>query len=92
VAIDTYDPPKGSSLGSPVSTTPLPGPISGYDGTFAFQASGLGFWAVNEALPPSFAGGASEYAYPAGGPPKKTIVGPPQSFAFGMAVTPALIP
>ncbi len=85
-AIDAYDPPKGASLGNPVSTTPLPG--SNYNGVFAFQASGLGLWAANSGLP----GGASEYAYPAGGAPQKTIVGTPESYSFGIAVTPALVP
>jgi hypothetical protein len=89
-AIDSYDPPKGASLGNPVSTTPLPG--SNYNGTFAFQASGLGLWAANFGVGSSYRSGASEYAYPAGGAPQKTIVGAPQSVAYGVAVTPALVP
>lgn len=89
-AIDTYDPPTGASLGSPVSITPLPG--SNYNGSFAFQASGLGLWAPNYGFGPSYTSGASEFAYPTGGTPKKTIMGAPGSTAYGVAVTPALIP
>jgi len=92
VAIDSYNPPKGSSLGSPISTTPLPGTASSYSGTFAFVASGLGLWAGNEGLGSSYAGGASKYAYPAGGAPQRTILGAPESAAYGVAVSPALVP
>jgi hypothetical protein len=89
IAIDTYDPPKEGSLGSPVSTTPLPSNVVGW---FAFLDSGRALWASVEGLGSSNAPGASEYAYPAGGAPQKTIVGPPALGAYGVAVTPALVP
>jgi hypothetical protein len=92
MAIDTYDPPKGNSLGSPVSTTSLPGGISSYAGTFAFQPSGRGLWAGVEGVGQSYASGASEFAYPAGGAPEKTVIGAPGSFTYGVAVSPALVP
>jgi hypothetical protein len=92
VAIDTYDPPKKGSLGSPVSTTPLPGTLVSNSGSFAYQASGRGFWTGEEQLGASYASGASEFAYPAGGSPKKTVTGAPKSQAYGVAVTPALVP
>lgn len=90
--IDTYGPPTKGSLGSPVSTTPLPGTTSSYSGTFAFRTSGLSLWAGREGLGSSYAAGASEFAYPAGGTPEKTIMGTPESFTYGVAVTPALVP
>jgi hypothetical protein len=88
-AIDTYDPPKQGSLGSPVSTTPLP---SNAAFNFAFRDSGRGLWVGVGSLSPSNLPGASEYAYPAGGAAQKTIVGPPAPGTGGVAVTPALIP
>ncbi len=91
VAIDTYDPPKGGSLGSPVSTTPLTN--SGNPaGTFAFRASGRGLWAPYEGVGQSYEPGTSEYVYPAGGAPEKTVLGPPESVDYAVAVTPVLVP
>ncbi len=93
-AIDTYDPPKDGSLGNPVSTTSLPGNFSSppfSSGWFAFLSSGRGLWAGYEEFGPSYASGASEFAYPAGGAPEKNIIGDPESSTYGVAVTPALI-
>jgi hypothetical protein len=88
-AIDTYDPPNDGSLGSPVLTTPL---TSNVDGWFAFTASGRTLWASYSDVGPSYAPGASELAYPGTGTPEKTVVGTPDTYAYGVAVTPALIP
>ncbi len=70
VVIDTYDQPKGGSLGSPVSTTPLTNSGNPY-WTFAFRASGRGLWAPYEGVGQSYAPGTNEYVYPTGGAPKK---------------------
>jgi hypothetical protein len=94
-AIDAYDPPKNGSLGNPVSTTSLPGTFSSPpfpSGYFAFLNSGRGLWAGYENVGPSYAGGAYELSYPAGGVPEKTITSDPGTFAYGVAVTPALVP
>ncbi|HEY2474845.1 MAG TPA: hypothetical protein VGI19_08570 [Candidatus Cybelea sp.] len=91
VSIDTYDPPKNGSLGDPVSTTTLPGGLSAYSGSFAFQSSGRNFWAGQEPVEPSYDGGVSEFSYPAGGAPKKVIAAP-LLYAGEVAVTPALVP
>ena len=92
LTIDTFDPPKGGSLGSPVSTSPLPGTVSNYSGAFAFQATGRGIWAGYGGVPPSNDWGASEFAYPAGGAPEKTVVDSSQAITYGVAVTPPLVP
>ncbi len=85
--IDTYNPPKGGSLGSPISTTSL---VSHYGGAFTFQASGRGLWLLYQATSGSET--ASEYAYPAGGAPKKSIIGVPSNSYSSVAVTPVLVP
>ncbi len=92
VVIYTYDPPKHGSLGSPVSSTPLPETIDNASGTFAFQASGRRLWSGYYGVGSSYISGAYEFAYPAGGAPEKTIVGDPDLETLGVAVTPALIP
>jgi len=86
--IDTYNPPKGGSLGNPVSTTSLT--VSGYAGPFTFQASGRGLWLLYQDT--SGSATASEYAYPAGGAPKKSIIGTPSQAYCCVAVTPVLVP
>jgi hypothetical protein len=89
VQIDTYDPPKGGSLGNPVSTTALVGFPNG--GPLAFLASGRRVWVGNSGS--SNSPTASEYAYPAGGAPEKSIsVSPPNEITAGVAVTPPLVP
>jgi hypothetical protein len=88
--IDTYDPPKKSSLGNPVSTTLLPGSINNVSGFFAFQASGRRLWAGYDSVGSSYAAAVYEVSYP-GGTQQKTILGPPQ-IVSGVAVTPALVP
>ncbi len=80
--IDTYNAPKKGSLGNPISMTPLGGvsaPLA-----FAFLASGADLYAADAG-----SGFAYEYAYPAGGAPKKTIL---VNRAIGVAVTPPLVP
>lgn len=91
VVIDTYDPPKKGSLGSPVSTTSLPGSIADVSGTFAFLDSGRRLWAGYYAVGSSYAAAVYEFAYP-GGAIKKTIISDPESATHGVAVTPALVP
>jgi hypothetical protein len=91
VVIDTYDPPKGGSLGSPVSTTPLTTSGNPY-WTFVFLASGRGLWTPYEGVGPSYAPGTSKFLYPAGGAPEKTVIGPPESIDYAVAVTPVLVP
>lgn len=87
--IDTYNPPKRGSLGNPVSTTSLTVPY--YGGPFTFQASGRGLWLIYQTYgSSSFT--ASEYAYPAGGAPKKSIISTPSQSYFDVAVTPVLVP
>jgi hypothetical protein len=82
--IDTYNPPKKGSLGSPVSTTPLTSPDVAV--TFAFLASGHDFYTAEEGS----SGRSSEYDYPVGGAAENTIaVGLSPS---GVAVTPPLVP
>jgi hypothetical protein len=88
IIIDTYDPPKKGSLGNPISTTLLNLPET-FD-AFVFQASGRGLWAGyfgNGTSP----GGAAEYAYPAGGYPRRTVSACGGCLG-GVAVTPALVP
>jgi hypothetical protein len=88
IVIDTYDPPKKGSLGNPISTTMLNLPET-FD-AFVFQASGRGLWAGyfgNGTSP----GGAAEYAYPAGGDPRRTVSACGACLG-GVAVTPALVP
>ena len=95
VAIDAYDPPKKGSLGNPVSSTSLLGNISSGpfpSGAFAFMISGRGLWAGYENVGPSDAAGAYEFAYRAGGTPEKTIIGAPDTFTYGVSVTPPLVP
>lgn len=89
--IYAYDAPKKGSLGSPVSTTPLAN-SGNLAGTFALRGTGRGLWAGVDGLTPSYASGASEYTYPSGGAPVKTVVGPVESVTYGVAVTPALVP
>ncbi len=91
IAIDTYDPPKNGTLGNPVSTTSLPVTLNTTSGTFALQASGRGLWTGYYGAP-SYVGGAYKVAYPAGGTPQKTILGPSDAATDGVAVTPALTP
>jgi hypothetical protein len=86
--IDTYNPPKGGSLGNPISTTSLT--VSAYGALFTFQASGRGLWLIWHVGSGSPI--ASEYAYPAGGAPKKSIMGTPSQSYLGVAVTPVLVP
>lgn len=85
--IDTYDPPKGGSLGSPVSTTSLT--VSGYANLFTFRASGRGLWMAYQLASGSET--TSEYAYPAGGAPEKSVIGTANSYPGGVAVTPPLV-
>jgi hypothetical protein len=87
--IDTYNPPKGGSLGSPVLTTSLT--VPNYAGPFTFQASGRGLWLLYQTSMSS-SETASEYAYPAGGAPKKSIISTPSQSYFSVAVTPVLVP
>ncbi len=93
--IDTYDPPKKGSLGTPVSTTSLPGTVNGsgenVSGLFAFHASGRRLWAGYNYVGSSYAAAVYEFSYP-GGTPQKTIMGPPESSIGGVAVTPVLVP
>jgi hypothetical protein len=86
--IDTYDPPEGGSLGSPVSTTSLT--VSGYANLFTFRASGRGLWMAYQLASGSET--ASEYVYPAGGAPEKSVIGTANSYPGGVAVTPPLVP
>ncbi len=86
--IDTYDPPKGGSLGSPVSTTSLPGNTFG---AFAFRASGRDLWASYYTVGSFNPTGLYQFAYPSGGAPERTIV-TPVGDSYGVAVTPALVP
>jgi hypothetical protein len=75
----TFAQPKKGSLGSPLATTPLQ---SGGSSEFAFTKNGKDLWAA------SGTPGISEYAYPTGGKPIKTLaVG-----YGGIAVTPAETP
>ena len=88
VQIDTYDPPKGGSLGNPVSIISLVG--LPYGGPLTFLASGRRVWVGNSASSDSPT--ASEYTYPAGGAPQKSISVPqPYEITYGVAVTPALV-
>lgn len=75
----TFAQPKGGSLGKPLATTPL---RSGGTVGFALTKNGTDLWAAS-GYP-----GISEYAYPAGGTPVKSLaVG-----YGGIAVTPAETP
>ena len=87
--IDTYNTPKRGSLGSPISTTPLAVPY--YGGPFAFQASGRGLWLLYQTYGSS-SETASEYAYPAGGAPQKSIISTASQTYDDVAVTPVLVP
>ena len=80
--VDTFNPPVGSALGEPVSTTPLTGSISPLG--IAILASGKNLYAAD-------AGGsglAEEYKYTAGGAAENTIAVGGQP--IGIAVTPPL--
>ncbi|HEY6325241.1 MAG TPA: hypothetical protein VIW73_01820 [Candidatus Cybelea sp.] len=88
--IDTYNPPTGGSLGTPVSTTTLSVPT--YAGDFTFRASGGHVWVDFQSLGPSYGSAASEYAYPSGSAPGRTVMGDPSSAPGGVAVTPPLVP
>jgi hypothetical protein len=80
--IYTYNPPVNGSLGTPVTTTPLPGVAGGYN--FAFAASGRDVYVADY-----YNGVIDEYAYPAGGTAEDTFsVGDTQ----GVALTPPLAP
>jgi hypothetical protein len=82
--IDIYSPPKGGSLGNPVSIIRLKG--SSNPETFAFLASGADLYTVAGILHAV----ADEYAYPAGGAQENAIsVG---GNPVGVAVTPPLVP
>jgi hypothetical protein len=93
--IYAYDPPKKGSLGNPVSSTSLPGSVTGpnddISGLFAFQASGRRLWAGYDYVGSSYAAAVNEFSYP-GGTPQKNILGPAESGIGGVAVTPALVP
>ena len=87
--IDTYNPPKRGSLGSPISITPLTVPY--YAGPFIFQASGRGLWLLYQTYGSS-SETASEYAYPAGGAAQKSIISTASQTYDDVAVTPVLVP
>ncbi len=81
--IDTYEPPKKGSFGSPVSTTLLTG--SSNPVTIAFLSSGCAFYVTDGTDDV-----VNEYKYPAGGAATNTIsVG---GTALGVSVTPPLVP
>lgn len=84
LAIYTYNPPSGGSLGSPVSTTSLGG--SSDPVTFAFKVH-------NHNLYTADAGdaAANEYPYPAGGSPEN-VISIPGSAPIGVAVIPTQMP
>ena len=87
--IDTYNPPQHSSLGRPVSITRLVGTKTSSIVNFAFLQSGYGFYdADSENGNPGSK--SDKFGYPASGPSKNTIGG--FELAYGVAVTPALIP
>lgn len=87
--IDTYNPPKHSSLGRPVSMTRLFRTTSNAILNFAFLKSGLAFYdADSENGNPGSK--VDEYNYPTSGPPITTIGG--FEMAWGVAVTPVLLP
>jgi hypothetical protein len=79
--IDTYNPPKHGSLGSPVSTTTLGGSSGAF--SFAFLASGQDLYANIDLA------GAYEYAYPAGGAPESQVK---LANIGSVTVSPPLIP
>jgi hypothetical protein len=82
-ALYSYDPPKKSSLGSPISTIQLSGFNTLY--AFAFEASGRDVY-VGAADSSGYR--VAEYSYPAGVPKKAFSAGG----GVGVAVTPPLLP
>jgi hypothetical protein len=91
-AIDTYNPPKMGSLGSPVSVTSLTDypPSTGSSFVFAFSASGHAVYtATFNSSQPNF---VLAYGYPAGGTPEKVVALPASASPGGLAVTPPLLP
>jgi len=66
LAIYTYNPPSGGSLGAPAQITPLSGSTNPI--TFAFTKNMTGLYTAD-----SDEGDAFEYAYPAGGTTISTI-------------------
>jgi hypothetical protein len=87
--IDTYNPPKNGSLGAPYSITRLQGQRTSSIENFAFLSSGAHIYDAD-----SHGGNpgskSDEFNYPTSGSPINTIGG--FDLAFGVAVTPALIP
>jgi hypothetical protein len=81
--IDTYNPPKQGSLGSPVSTISLSGLLHSY--AFTFRASGAEIY-VGAANAESYE--VVGFGYPGGGEKKTFNAGG----GTGIAVTPPLIP
>jgi hypothetical protein len=81
--IDTYNPPKQGSLGSPVSTISLGGLLRSY--AFTFRGSGAEIY-VGAANSSSYE--VVGFGYPGGGEKKAFNAGG----GTGMAATPPLIP
>jgi sugar lactone lactonase YvrE len=81
----TYDPPNGKSLGSPVSSTPLQRGTVRTPVAFAFDASGKSIYTAD-----SSSGVADEFAFPAGGPPTRTLTVGGQP--VGIAIVPPYLP
>ncbi len=80
-SVYTYNPPTGTNLGSPVSTTPLTGTVDPVN--FAFAP---GSTLLLEA--DAGANNAGLYSYPAGGSPVKTITIAGSSLPIGAAIVP----
>ena len=84
-SIDTYNPPKKGSLGTPVSIMPL---ATYAVSSFAFQSSGKDVWTGRLGS----AANCAKYDYPAGGAPEDTFTCGGPYEAYSIAVTPPLVP
>jgi hypothetical protein len=84
LAIYTYNPPSGGSLGTPTQITPLGGTQEPL--TFAFTKNMTDLYVADSSAP-----GVFEYAYPTGGPAVSTFSFP-RAAPFGTAVIPTQYP
>jgi hypothetical protein len=85
LAIYTYNPPSGGSLGAPISTTVLGGSVDPV--TFAFKIHNRNLYTADVGTL-----SANEFAYPAGGNPENVITISGAAEPIGVAITPAQMP
>ena len=85
LAIYTYNPPSGGSLGAPISTTVLGSSVDPV--TFAFKIHNHNLYTADVGTL-----SANEFAYPAGGNPENVITISGATQPIGIAITPAQMP